>query len=272
MSMETASAPAAHRLSVSLAVVLFAQAAGGFFWPALYRDNFWVRSVLVGTDFVTLVLILPLLAGALWLVRRGSPRARLALNGVLYYVFYNNVYYLLSAFNRFFLVYVAVFVLSLGALIASLLATDATALTGPAARVARKPVCAVLAVCAAILALMWTGQAVLFIVKGELPQLIADSGGVTNLVAVLDLTLIVPFLLLGCWWLWQARGWGVIVAAGMLVQCTLITVNLIITPWFQASAGVADAWIMVPLWAMMGAAFLGAALAVFRQVPAVCQN
>jgi hypothetical protein len=60
---------------------------------------------------------------------------------------------------------------------------------------------------------MWIGQSIVYVVKGELPQLIADSGGITNLVAVLDLTLIVPPLALGGWWLWQGKAWGVIVAA-----------------------------------------------------------
>jgi hypothetical protein len=50
----------------------------------------------------------------------------------------------------------------------------------------------------------------------------------------------------------------------MLVQCTLITTNLIITPWFQSAAGIADAWTMVPLWGAMGAAFLSGTVAVLK--------
>jgi len=247
---------AAYVLSAVLAVVLILQSVGGLFISGLYRDNAWVISVFYGTDWVTLVIVVPILIGSLIASKRSSMRARFILMGTIYYVFYNNMYYLFSAFNRFFLVYVALFVLSAGAFIAALLGTKAPRMIWPERRTPRKTICATMLVCAAILAVMWLGQALLYIANSKLPQLIIDSGGSTHLVAAFDLTLIVPPLLLGAIWLWKSRPWGYVIATTMLIQCTIITLNLIITPAFQAAAGIKDAWTMVPLWALMGTAFL----------------
>lgn len=254
------------RLSFWLAAVLVLQAAGGFFIEGLYRDNAWVVSVLRGTDLQTLLLDVPLLIGATLLARRGSLRARLVLAGTLYYVLYNNVYYLFSSFNRFFLVYVAVAILSGAAFAATLLGEDTRRLARSSGPAPRRLVCATLVGCAGILAVMWIGQALQYLFDGRVPKLITDTGGVTNVVAILDLTMVVPLLLLGADWLWRGRPWGRVVAGAMLVQCTLITADLVFTPPFQAAAGVEDAWTLVPLWAAMGLAFLVSTVALLRSI------
>jgi len=59
------------------------QALGGLCIKGLYRDNTWVSSIFRGTDVVTLVMVVPILMGSLTLARRGSPRARLILMGML---------------------------------------------------------------------------------------------------------------------------------------------------------------------------------------------
>jgi hypothetical protein len=242
--------------------------AGGVFIRGLYRDNAWVVSVLKGTDFETLVLDVPVMIWALVAAMRGSMRARLILMGMVYYVFYNNQYYLFSAFNRFFLVYVALFILSSCALVALLLGTDAGRLGDIGRAAPRRTIAVIMFANAAILAVMWVGQAAMYIADGRLPQLIIDTGAGTHMVAILDLTLIVPPLVLGGLWLWQARPWGRVIATVMLVQCTAITVDLVVTPPFQAAAGVKDAWTMVPLWAVMGVTFLFCSLSMLRRVKA----
>ncbi len=203
---------------------------------------------------------------ALVAAMRGSARGRLILLGTIYYVFYDNMYYLFSAYNRFFLVYVALCILSSGALVTILLGTRAGSIGGSERDAARKVVAVVLFVIAGVLAVMWIGQAVLFIATGRVPQLITDSGGSTDMVGICDLTLIVPPMVLAGIWLWQARPWGRVLATAMLVQGTIITVNLIVTPLFQAAAGVKNVWVMVPLLAVMGAAFLLSALYMLGNV------
>jgi hypothetical protein len=246
----------AYVFSILLAMAVVLQAAGGLFIRGLYRENAWVVSVFKGTDFEALILDAPVLIVSLVVAMRGSIRARLILMGMVYYVFYNNMYYLFSAFNRFFLLYVAMFILSSSALIALLLSTDAGEISGMDRSGPRKTISVIMFANAAILSLMWIGQAVMFITSGILPKLIIDTGANTQMVAICDLTLIAPPLVLGGILLWQGRPWGRILATAMLVQCIAIVVDLIVTPPFQAVAGVKDAWTMVPLWALMGASFL----------------
>jgi hypothetical protein len=131
----------------------------------------------------------------------------------------------------------------------------------------RKAVAVLLLVEAGILAALWVGQSLAFVLTGRLPQLVEDTGGGIHLIASLDLTLIVPVLVLGAVLLWRDRAWGRVVGAGVLVQCVLITVDLFITPAFQAAAGVGDAWAAVPLFAATGVGFVAGAFILLRSAP-----
>ncbi len=163
--------------------------------------------------------------------------------------------------------YVAVAISSAGALGAALATTDAPALAAPALpRTPRRVTAAILLACAAVLVFLWVGQSVAYVVTGTLPQLILDAGSATSphIVAALDLTTIVPPLVLGAIWLWKQRPWGYVVSAAMAVQGLLITVDLVSTAPSQAAAGVVGAWPMVPLWLAMAAAFLAASVLLLR--------
>ncbi|HOT97114.1 MAG TPA: hypothetical protein PLG50_09665 [bacterium] len=253
--------------SILLIVTLIVQSAGGLFIKGLYRDNNWVVSIYYGTDLITLVLVVPVLIAALMLGKRGSARAQLIWTGTMYYAFYNNMYFLGSAFNRFFLVYVALFVLSSFAIVAVLLNIDARRIGESfCAHMPRKSIATVLFLNAAVLGVMWIGQSLHYITSGELPQLIGDTGGVTNMVAVYDLSMIVPLYILGGIWLWRSRPWGYVVSAIMLIQSTLITTVLVVAAPFQAAAGVPNAWMMVPLWALMGVSFLAASIILLKNL------
>jgi hypothetical protein len=207
----------------------------------------------------------PLLLAALAWASRGSAGGWAAWLGTLYYVFYNNLYFLLgSAFNRFFLVYVAITILSAFALVAAVAETPGTMVRVSVAKAPRSVIGSILFACAAILAVMWVGQSLAYVATGALPQIIGDTGGITHVVAALDLTAIVPLLLFGAVRLWRSRPWGFVVSAGMLVQGVLITVDLLVSAPFQAAAGVRDAWTVAPLWAVMLAAFGSGAVVAFR--------
>lgn len=257
---------AAYTLAATLAAAVVVQALGGLFIKGLYRDNAWVVSIYRGTDWVTLLAAAPLLIWSLIAAKRGSLRARLIMIGMTDYVFYNNIYYLFTSFNRFFLVYVAIFILSLAALIAGLVGIDPARTVSLEARTRRTPVCVGMILCAAILAVMWIGQSLVFVANGVVPQLIIDTGGTTHMVAALDLTLIVPPLVLGAVWLRRNRPWGMVISIVTLVQCAMISLVLMVGTPFQAVAGVKDAWTMFPLWAFMAVVFLVSAVYLLKHI------
>lgn len=254
--------------TVLLVFVLALQSAGGILIPQLYHDSPWVIASFRGTDIVTLAVIIPLLIGMQIFLQRGALRARLVWVGVLYYIFYNNLYYLFSAYNAFFLVYVAIFILSLSALITALISTNSAAVAGcPASEGYRRVISFIMIALAAVLGLTWIAESVNYIFTRQMPQIIIDTGGSSNLVAILDLTLIVPPFILGSVLLWRAQIWGYIISAVMIVQFALLTVSLIFTAPVQAAAGINNAWAMVPILIPMGIACSVAAIMLFRKIP-----
>jgi hypothetical protein len=117
----------AYVLSAVIATLTALACAGGLFIDGLYRDNAFAASAWRGTDLVTLVIAVPLLVAALILSINGSFWAQLIWLGMLDYTLYNYAYYLFgAAFNRFFLIYVALFTLSMFALVFGLSKVDIT--------------------------------------------------------------------------------------------------------------------------------------------------
>jgi hypothetical protein len=115
----------AYILTAIITILAIAASTGGLFIDGLYRDNLLVTSGWYGNDLVTLVVAVPMLVTALILSMRGSQRAQLIWLGMLDYTLYNYAFYLFgTAFNGFFLVYVALFALSIFALIFGLVALD----------------------------------------------------------------------------------------------------------------------------------------------------
>src|ERR1044071_3889065 len=121
----TAQPRLATLFSTIIAVLALIASAGGLFWNGLYRDNTLVTAAFRGNDLITLVVAVPGLLIALRMIRRGSARAHLVGLGLLAYMLYNYVFYLYgAAFNRFFLLYVALVALSITALIISISSLD----------------------------------------------------------------------------------------------------------------------------------------------------
>lgn len=202
------------RLLSYLLLVLSAVAAlGGLLLPGLYRDNEFYRFVWRNNDWVTLVLVVPALFIAIRRTDRGSRQAHLIWLGLLVYLFYNYAFYLFgAAFNWFFLLYVAIFALSVYALALGIWHLDTDTLSHwfeektPVRRIA-----AFLAAMALPLAIVEGGQCVNFIFTGRPPAS-------PSLIFALDLSFVVPNMLLGAVLLWRRHAWGYVLAALMLVK------------------------------------------------------
>lgn len=262
--MHSTSARRIRDLSLWLAIALAIQAAGGLWIPGLYRDNSWITSTYRATDSLALFLVAPALAISARFAFRGSARAELVRLGLVYKIFYNNFYFLFgTAFNRFFLLYVAIAVLSATALAVSIRQLDARTIEATIeSNGKRRFASGILFAFGLLLLGLWTGQSLQFVLQGVLPGIITATGGPTHLVAALDLTLVVPCMLPAAWRLWRNRRWGVALSAAALVQGFFITLDLMLASPFQDRAGIADAWSTFPLWAAMFAGFAAGTAAV----------
>jgi hypothetical protein len=229
---------AAQLLTALIIPLVLVASAGGLFLEGLYRDTLWASSQFRGSDLVRLVVVVPIFAAAFVMSMRGSKRALLVWLGMLWLTLYDYAFYLFgAAFNEFFLVYVTLFSLSILALIFGVASIDAGVISRQfRARTPVKWIAGYMVFIAAFLGGFWTAQTVSFLVTGQLPQTIIDSGIHTSIVFALDLSLLVPGMVLGAIWLWQRRPWGYALAALMMIKGTLYPMVLIGMAIFYARA------------------------------------
>jgi hypothetical protein len=172
----------------------------------------------VGQDFVNLIafpalLLLALAAG------RGSLRAYLAWTGVLAYSVYSYAIYVFDIhFGPLFLVWVAVFGLSIYALMGALASIDPGRVK--ASFTGRTPVrstAAVLVAIGAMFYLLWLSEILPATLAGTTPEALGEAGIPTNPVHVLDLAVFLPAAVLAGILVAKRRPWGYVLAPVVLV-------------------------------------------------------
>ena len=221
-------------LSALIAGAAALVSAGGLLIPSLYRDNAFVLSTWRGNDLVTLVVAVPLLVVSLVLAVRGSARAYLVWVGALDYMLYNFGFYLFgSAFNRFFLLYAALFAMSIWAIVFALIRIEVTALAsrfsaGTPVRSIAGFMIFVGAGLSAVYIMQWLG----FASSGNVPPIVQRTAHPTNVVFGLDLSLIVPVLVVGGIWLWQRKPWGYVLSAVVDVKGVVYMLSLCAASFF----------------------------------------
>ncbi len=189
-----------YTLSVIVAFLATVAAAGGLVSEGLYRDSDFIKIGWRGNDMVTLVVAVPLLAVALAYAKRGSKRAQLVWMGLLGYMVYNYPFYLFGAsFNRFFLLYVALFSLSICALVLKLSAVNVRRIGQEfSLRTPVRGISIFLLFISLPLGIIEISQCIQFILSGEVPE-------VPALIFALDLSVVVPATALAGALLWKHR-------------------------------------------------------------------
>jgi hypothetical protein len=212
----------------------------GLLVPTIYRDPDVVLPQNLGTDLVTLLLGIPLLAAAAVAMQGGSQRARvfwLGALGLLVYVY--GMYALGVRWNRLFLLYVALFGLSLFTLIIGLVGTDAVRIrAGLKARAPVRSVAAYLIVIAVMVAAMWLAEEMAALLRGAVPPTVLQFETPTNIVHVFDLAVVLPAMALAAVMLLRDRLWGYVLAGMLLVKATAIGLWVIAMIWFSARRGI----------------------------------
>lgn len=241
----------------------------GLFFHDLYRDTALVASSWYGNDLVTLVVATPLLVVALLGAWGGSRRAFLVWMGLLAYSLYNSAFYLFgAAFNSLFLVYAALFTLSGFALVFGLVSLDATTLYRQVrSDLPARWISGFMGLVAAALGGFYVTLSLQYVVTGQVPVMIDAVGLHTNLIAALDLTMVVPVALLGAVWLWQGRPWGYVWAALWCVKGAVYMLALSAATVATVVVGPADDWMQLLLWGPIGVGCLLAGGALLRNLP-----
>ena len=174
--------------------------------------------------------------------------------GALDYMLYNYAFYLFgTAFNAFFLIYVALLGLSILALIFGLVNLDVNRISQQfRERTPVKWIGGYFLFVAFGLSMIYVMQSISFIFTEQLPPIIQISGHPTSIVFALDLTLLVPWLVLGALWLMRRQPWGYVIAGILSVKGPLYTLVLAVNSVLVLRAGL-SATNELPLWGMLTA-------------------
>jgi hypothetical protein len=217
---------------------MVAASAAGLFVQGLYPDARWAREALRGGDLVTLVIVVPVLIASMVLSARGSARARVVWIAMIGYSVYNYAYYVFGArFNDVFLLHIALLSASIFALACALPNLDMTALGARfGSRAMARSIGGFLVLVGIAQGALWIFLVLRFAVTGRLLNDVPEEG--QHLVFALDLSLLVPTLVLAGVLLFRRTSAGFVMGTAVSVFGAAYQLNLMTAGVFQANAEV----------------------------------
>ncbi len=238
----------AIRLSVIIVILSTIATFGGLFFSNIYRDNEFIKSVWFGNDVSTLFIIVPTMIASLFYMKKNSYRARLIWMGTLWYMLYNYIFYMYGAvFNKFFLLYVFIFTLSVYALILAIIQTDRKELLSRIkGSVPVKLISSFMIFFALIIGGLWIAQVLSFMMTNQVPPGITQTGHPAGVVFATDLSLLVSTLIVGAVLLWKKNYWGYLVSTISMTKCVFYPIVLVIGGFISYNrTGIWDAFMPV---------------------------
>ncbi|HLU89948.1 MAG TPA: hypothetical protein VKZ51_08970 [Cyclobacteriaceae bacterium] len=255
-----------YRLKVLTVVLtlLSAIASGlGLLMPELYRDNDFVKTAWYGNDWVTLAIVVPALIIVLVFSREEAFKIRIIWMGLISYLFYNYSFYLFgAAFNSAFLIYTAIFSLSLFILMMGLSSMQVQGIVGSSKLL--RGISIYLFFIAFMLCMVEVSQSILFITEGRIPEIMIKTQHPGNIVFALDLGLIVPAMFLSAVWLWQKKFWGYVLGAMMLIKGFTYGLVLFMGGLLMESRNLGEDP-MLPVWLLLSLSGLGCLVILFNK-------
>jgi hypothetical protein len=215
-------------------------------------DTVSTAAEMQGNDLITLMVGLPLLAISSWYAFHGSLRGRLLLIGTLGFFLYTYMSMsMLTAYNNLFLVYVALFGLSLYAFILGFLTIDINELPGHfSASLPRRGIAAVLFLVGGFLSVAWLSRIIGPLIQGIDPVL---ENTTTLVIQAMDLVLIVPLAFLAGILLLKRSPWGYLLASVAVLKGLTMALGVSAMAVNMALNGVPDSLgIMVPFLVLTG--------------------
>jgi hypothetical protein len=194
----------------------------------LYRfDTVNSSSQEVAQDAVTLLIGIPLLITGILLARKGTVRGQLLLTGALGYFLYTyGAMCFLTAFNPLFLVYVALFSLSLFGFILSMSNLDVNEVTRHISEgFPRRAIATYFIIVAVFLTLAWLGLTAAASLTWTPPNGLESA--ITMVIQALDLGVIVPTSLITATLLLKKQPWGYALSSVMLLKILTMGTALI---------------------------------------------
>jgi len=260
-------------VSAALALVAAASAALTFFASGILRGPAVMNGSARGTALVVLCFAVPVLALSMVVARRGSARALVTWLGAIGYLLYNAVLFLTATpFNRLFLLYVAMFALSVWSAAVVLHRIDVPAFArrfGSALPI--RAIAIYVFVVAVLNALAWLVQVVPAVLGGGDPAFLRGTGLTTNPIYAQDLAFWVPLMAVAAYWLWRRRPWGYLLAGVLLTMGVIEAVGVAVDQAFGHAADPASpvaSAAVVPIFAAVALVELVVLLVYLRHLDA----
>ena len=205
--------------TVAILVLAAVSSLAGLFRPGHYRAAPGIVESCRMQDLTILVVGIPVLAVGLRYAMRSSPRGRIVwLGGLAYMTYIGASIAVQIPFNAFFLVYVALFGLSLFTFVGGMVTTDADAIRETLDGHLNTTLYSVALVVIGLgLGALWLSDVVPPLLSGTDPSLIEASGPQAMVTHVIDLGVVVPSIFLSAAWLFRERTWGFVFAGVELV-------------------------------------------------------
>ena len=208
-----------RRSTVAILVLAVASSLVGLLRPGHYRAPADIVLSYQIQDLTVLLVGVPVLAVGLWFAARGSPRGRLVwLGGMAFMTYMWASVAVQIPYNELFLVYVALFGLSLFTFVGGMWSTDPAAIRRRLeGRVDPRLYAGALFVVGLGLAALWLSDVLPPLLQGTTPTIVEESGPQALTSHVLDLGVVVPSILLAAAWLYRRRTWGYVLAGVVLI-------------------------------------------------------
>ncbi len=220
-----------------------------------YWDTVSSAAQMQANDLVTLVLGLPLLALSYWLAQRNSLRGQLMLAGVLGFILYTYITMCFGAhYNALFLVYVALFSLSLFAFVLVLMSIDLSTLAAHfSEKLPRGWIAGTLFFAAAFLTLAWLGRILPTIAFsplngwqfGGIQGTPALENTTSMFIQVMDLGIVVPTCVLCGILLLRRNPWGYLLCSVGLIKFMMLGISVSLMGLNMARVGAPDSSILI---------------------------
>jgi hypothetical protein len=252
-----------ERLTRLLMAFMFAQSVLGLLLSDQYRDVEWIKATWYGNDWVTLLAAVPLL----WVGRRtaahGSVRGLLLTLGIAAYAVYNYAFYLFgAALNVFFPLYVFTVLVAVVTLILALSHLDVAAVAkGFHQATPARAIGGYLLFVASGLSIVWLAMWGAYAFAGRPTPVEPEA---FKVVAAVDLTLVVPALVVGGVQLWKRRPWGYLMATLAAIEGAMYLLVLSVNSAIAITRGLAAAPGELPIWGPLALFTTVAAIILLR--------
>lgn len=194
-----------------------------------------------GQDYVTLAIGIPLLITGMLLAKRGSFRGKLLYTGSLGYMLYTfSSYAYLCAFNALFLLYTAIYSMSLISFLLSFSLIDTRAVAeNLSPRFPRRFLGGYLLAMSVVLLLLWLGKIIPAVISSVPP--VGLEVYTTLVIQAHDLALIVPSAAITGILLLKKNAWGITLAAVLFMKMLTMGLALFVMMGMMYLAGTAPA-------------------------------